>query len=314
MYHIIVNPASKSGKGNKIWDKVELALKNAKADYRVHFTKTEGDALLFAKELTTDIDDYVNLIVLGGDGTMNEIVNGIVDFDKTRVGYIPTGSSNDFARDVKLIKEPKTAIELILEGKHMKNMDIGQVTYEKVSPEATETVSKKFVVSSGIGFDAAVCEEVHHSKLKKVFNKIRLGKLVYVGVAVRNLLGGDTSPCKIYIDDKEPVILPKFLFIANMVHKYEGGGFKFCPDADYTDDALDVCAVGALTRRRCFRILPTAYSGKHVKFKGIDMYKAKKVRVETDTPLYLHTDGEVCGKTARVEFISLPSKLHLFCK
>ena len=146
MYHIIVNPASKSGKGNKIWDKVELALKNAKADYRVHCTKAEGDALLFAKELTTDIDDYVNLIVLGGDGTMNEIVNGIVDFDKTRVGYIPTGSSNDFARDVKLIKEPKAAIELILEGKHMKNMDIGQVTYEKVSPEATETVSKKFVV------------------------------------------------------------------------------------------------------------------------------------------------------------------------
>lgn len=312
MYHIIVNPASKSGKGNKIWDEVEKAFKDASVEYQVHFTKAEGDAECFAKKLTRNIEDSVNLVVLGGDGTLDEVVNGIVEYERVRVGYIPTGSSNDFARDVKLTIEPKEAARIILEGKNVKSMDIGKVTYE--IENEMEKVTRKFVVSSGIGFDAAVCEEVGRSKLKKVFNKLRLGKLVYLGVAIRNLMGGDSSPCKMYVDDKAPVLLPKFLFIACMVHKYEGGGFMFCPDADYTDDVLDVCAVGALTRRRCFRILPTAFSGKHVKFDGINMYKAKKITIETDIPLYLHTDGEVCGKTSKVIFESLPGRLNLFCE
>lgn len=312
MYHIIVNPASKSGKGNKIWDEVEKAFKDASVEYQVHFTKAEGDAECFAKKLTRNIEDSVNLVVLGGDGTLDEVVNGIVEYERVRVGYIPTGSSNDFARDVKLTIEPKEAVRIILEGKNVKSMDIGKVTYE--IENEMEKVTRKFVVSSGIGFDAAVCEEVGRSKLKKVFNKLRLGKLVYLGVAIRNLMGGDSSPCKMYVDDKAPVLLPKFLFIACMVHKYEGGGFMFCPDADYTDDVLDVCAVGALTRRRCFRILPTAFSGKHVKFDGINMYKAKKITIETDIPLYLHTDGEVCGKTSKVIFESLPGRLNLFCE
>lgn len=350
MYHIIVNPASKSGKGNKIWDEVEKAFKDASVEYQVHFTKAEGDAECLAKKLTSNIDDSVNLVVLGGDGTLDEVVNGIVEYEKVRVGYIPTGSSNDFARDVKLTREPKEAVRIILEGKNVKSMDIGKVTYEivkvagkkestgtaetigtaettgaaetigaaettgAVNERVKEKITRKFVVSSGIGFDAAVCEEVGRSKLKKVFNKLRLGKLVYLGVAIRNLMGGDSSPCKIYVDDKAPVLLPKFLFIACMVHKYEGGGFMFCPDADYSDDVLDVCAVGALTRRRCFRILPTAFSGKHVKFDGINMYKAKKITIETDIPLYLHTDGEVCGKTSKAIFESLPGRLNLFCE
>ena len=224
MYHIIVNPASKSGRGHLIWNEIKQELDSKREQYQVYFTEKSGDAQSYAEKITTCIkEDFVSMIVLGGDGTMNEIINGIHDFGRTHIGYIPTGSSNDFARDMNYSKNPIEALHAIIDQKNIKLMDLGIVTYELDSEEDAVTdinvgkreMSKFFIVSSGVGFDAAVCEEALHSKIKSTLNKVGLGKLTYLGVALRQLMTGPAVACRILLDNEQEITLSKFLFIAN---------------------------------------------------------------------------------------------------
>lgn len=95
MYHFIVNPNARSGLGQKVWSNLEIILKTRNIDYEVHFTKYQKHATMLTKKITSDGNEHT-VVALGGDGTVNEVVNGIVDFDKTILGYIPIGSSNGF--------------------------------------------------------------------------------------------------------------------------------------------------------------------------------------------------------------------------
>lgn len=291
MYHIIVNPASRSGKGLKIWKQcVEPELKKQQLPYRAYFSQKAGDVAVLANEITSDMGaEKLYLIVLGGDGTVNEALQGIVFSENLVMGYIPTGSSNDLARDLKIPKEPLKALDkILLHGKPVP-MDIGLVTF----PHGR----RYFAVSCGIGFDAAVCEEALHSKMKTVLNKIGLGKLTYLGIALKQLIASKSNSCEITLDGKEPIRLPNLLFLASMIHRYEGGGFKFCPQADYRDGLLDICTVGKIPKLLILFALPTAFFGKHYMFRGIYHYRAQKVTVRTSLPLCLHTDGEVASHT-----------------
>ncbi len=85
-----------------------------------------------------------------------------------------------------------------------------------------------------------------------------------------------------------------------MIHRYEGGGFKFCPDADYSDGYLDVLVVGNISKLKVLRILPTALKGEHLRFPGLKAYRAKKVVVKTQVPIPVHVDGESAGIRSEV--------------
>ncbi|MGN1180484.1 MAG: diacylglycerol/lipid kinase family protein [Suilimivivens sp.] len=311
MYYIIVNPTSKSGRGAKIWAAVEPVLKERNISYRVFFSEKIGHVMEIVKELTTSPDEIcypLKLIILGGDGTLNEALQGISDFDKVQIGYIPTGSSNDMARDLKLGKDPLSILDRILSCKQATPMDIGCVSYENISNEYSRHHSKEFLqkryfaVSCGIGFDAAVCEEALASGFKNILNKIGLGKLTYLGIALKQLIAAKKVSCDIYINDEEPVHLKRFLFVAGMVHQYEGGGFMFCPGANYHDGVLDICAAGDISKLLILVALPTAFFGKHYMFKGIDKYSASVMKLKTSVPLWVHTDGEV---SVKADFITL---------
>lgn len=292
MYHIIINPTSRSGKGLAIWkNEVEPALHAENISYRSYFSKEEGDVARIATDiLSTYKDRPLHIILLGGDGTVNEAIQEMDDTSGVVLGYIPTGSSNDLARDLGIPTEPTKALQLILHTGKTYPMDLGTVAYD-------DGRIRRFVVSCGIGFDAAVCEEAQHSNLKKVFNKIGLGKLTYLGIALKQLFATKSVSCKLILDDDQPVQIRKLLFITCMQHRYEGGGFMFCPTADATDGYLDLCAVGDTPKLLLLSALPTAFKGKHYFVKGITPYRARKVRIETSSPLWVHTDGEVCRKT-----------------
>lgn len=94
--------------------------------------------------------------------------------------------------------------------------------------------------------------------------------------------------------------LNTLLFVACMLHRFEGGGFMFCPDADASDGILDLCAVGDLPKLLILFALPTAFKGKHYRFEGITPYRAKTLTIETSSPLWVHTDGEVARKSDRI--------------
>ena len=322
MYYMIVNPASKSGRGARIWAQLEPLLKERNIDYQVLFSKQAGHVSQIIRDLCDRAisgsgDDILKLIVLGGDGTLNEALQGITDFDRVQLGDIPTGSSNDRARDLKLPKDPAAILNQILSCKAPVRMDIGCLTFENTSDEFSrrhgEEISSKryFAVSCGIGFDAAVCEEALSSRFKNMMNKIGLGKLTYLGIALKQLIAAKKISCDIILDDKETISLSRFFFIAGMIHQFEGGGFMFCPNADSHDGIMDICAVGDISKWLILFALPTAFVGKHYRFNGINRYSAKKISLKTSAPLWVHTDGEVSVKADAITLTCEKEKLQL---
>lgn len=300
MYYIIINPASRSGRGRIIWrETVKPALVERRIPYKAYFSKKAGDVERLAREITSQADDgrELRLIILGGDGTVNEALQGIASFEHVVIGYIPTGSSNDLARDLGLPREPLAALLRILSAEnnagHIRSMDRGSVTYD--------SKTHSFAVSCGLGFDAAVCAEAMHSRIKDTLNRMGLGKLTYLGIALKQLFAAKPVSCRLYLDDREPIFIQKILFVAAMNHRYEGGGFKFCPDADDTDGILDLCVVGNIPRALILLALPTAFFGRHFLFPGVDHYLAGHVRLEASAPLWLHTDGEASEMTGTLE-------------
>lgn len=322
MFYIIVNPASKSGRGAKIWAMLEPVLNEKGIEYKVFFSKEAGHVIKLVRDLSasllkSDSDSILKLIVLGGDGTLNETLQGISDFSRVQMGYIPTGSSNDMARDLRLPKDPLTILDNILACETPTPMDLGCLVYNNTSNHLSRqhddelSVKRYFAVSSGIGFDATVCEEALASKFKNVLNKIGLGKLTYLAIALKQLIVAQKITCTLTLDDNETVYMPKFLFVASMIHQYEGGGFKFCPDANCRDGILDICAAGNISKPKILVALPTAFKGQHFRYKGIDRYAASKIHLETSAPLWVHTDGEVAMQSSSITITCEKEKIQL---
>lgn len=296
MYHIIVNPASRSGKGRDIWKKqIEPALIKEQVPHRSYLSEKPGDVIRIAKKISAEAgnDAPLQIIVLGGDGTVNETLQGIEDPSRLVLGYIPTGSSNDLARDLNIPKKPLDALHRILHTGTPTPMDLGIVTY-------SDGEIRRFLVSCGIGYDAAVCEKVGRSSLKNTLNKIGLGKLIYLVIALKTLFAAGSASGKLTLDHGTPVAIGNILFICCMLHRYEGGGFMFAPKADAHDGIVNLCAVGDIPKSLILFALPTAFYGKHYRFQGITPYIAKDIVIESAAPLWVHTDGEVIRKEQRI--------------
>lgn len=282
-YDFIINPESRSGLGEMTWKMIEPELKKQRVGYRAHMTAKRKDAGKITEELTSDGREHT-LVVLGGDGTLNEVINGIQEPEKVTLGYIPIGSSNDFARGLRLPKDPMAALAMVLHPGKVIRMDVGVIS--------DGMRSRRFLVSAGIGFDAAVCHEVCVSRWKAILNRLGLGKLSYAVVAIDRLAKDRPAHLTLTMEDGSRREFSGTYFAAFMNLPYEGGGFKFCPDASPEDGLLDVIVVHGLSVLKILCLLPLAFGGKHTGFKGITILKCRRARVGTDAPLPLHTDGE----------------------
>lgn len=322
MYYIIVNPASRSGRGLKIYRQAELLLKEKNIEFKALFSQKAGQVCTLVRDLclehlTETSENMLKLIIVGGDGTFNEALQGITDFDQVQLGYIPTGSSNDLARDLQFPKELPGLLDQILNCTEPFRMDLGCVTYHSVPAPLTplypeqDVLTRYFAVSCGIGYDAAICEEALGSGFKKVLNRIGLGKLTYVTIALKQLIMTKRGSCTITLDEQEPFVLKDFLFVASMIHRYEGGGFMFCPKADHTDGILDICAVGPIAKPVILMALPTALKGQHYKFPHIYPYRASCIRIDADRDFWIQTDGEVPTKSKSVTIRCLQNRIQL---
>ena len=112
------------------------------------------------------------------------------------------------------------------------------------------------------------------------------------------------------VDDEEPIYIKKMYFTVAMVHHYEGGGFKFCPNADAKDGLLDLCVASNATKLKVLRIIPTAFDGKHVRFKEIQMLRGKRVVIEANKPMWVQTDGEVKAQAKKITVSDFGEKVH----
>ena len=283
MYHFIVNSRSSSGQGHNVWNMVEAELKKQNIEYEVHFTARRRHATLIAGEITQDGREHT-IVMLGGDGTVNEVINGITHLGKCTLGYIPTGSGNDFSRGMGLSTDVQKALGLVLHSSHSKAIDVGMIQYHDKE--------RRFAVSSGIGYDASICHVVCISKLKLFLNKLKLGKLAYVGVSLDRLCHCRPVGMTVRLDSGAEMHFHKTYFAASMNLPFEGGGCKFCPDAACDDGLLDLIVIADVPKYRALAILPFVFSGSHTHMKGVHIIKCRSAQIISEKPLPVHTDGE----------------------
>ena len=170
MYHFIANPNARSGQGLALWEKIKLKLIAEHIDYQIHFTHHRHHATEIAAELTAS-GDPVTIVVLGGDGSVDEVICGLQNLSLVTLGYIPIGSGNDFGRGLALPSDTMKALDLVLHSEQTRKINLGVLHYhDKVH---------RFAVSSGIGYDAAICHQLCISRVKVFFNRLGLGKLAY---------------------------------------------------------------------------------------------------------------------------------------
>lgn len=314
MLYFIVNSTSRSGMGAKIWDEVETELKKQKVPYEVYETRYKGHAKELAQMVCNKQDEDIRLVALGGDGTVNEVVNGMEYFEKVRFGVISTGSGNDFARGLKIEDKPLEQLERLLKADKERIIDLGLASWENCESP------RYFAVSAGIGMDAIVVKRTLVSRWKKFLNAIHLGKLVYPIITVQTLFSMTVFKMqalawnvvtKGVFKEQQRREYQKVIFTAAMNFRSEGGGIPMVPNATADDGKLSMCTISDVPKWLAFFYLPFLIVGKQERLKQFETFDCEKYETTYENAVTLHLDGEYVGEVKNVVFTCVPKKLRV---
>ena len=309
MYYFIVNYRGGSGRGAKAWKDIRGILKEKHVEYHAWKTKGLGHATKLAAAIVSRYgsrENPIRLVVVGGDGTINEVLNGIPHFGWVHLGVIPTGSGNDFVRGHGLQRKRIPALFSILEAEEPVRVDLGMVSADGGTP-------RLFGISSGIGLDAEVCRKALLSKQKKLFNSFGLGKLTYLVLTVESLFTLHTTGGRVIYDgDAENVLrMRRLIFLSGMNLSWEGGGVPMAPKSSVTDGRISTCVADGIPKWKTFLELPVLVIGKQKWLRGFTLRDGATIDIETDEPVVMHVDGEYGGMVRRIHMETLPGKLRL---
>lgn len=285
-YLVVVNPNAGRKKGKKDWDKISSLLHRAGISFKAVFTEFQRHAIDIS---VTNIEKgYNKLIVVGGDGTMNEVVNGI--FQQKRfptsdisLGMITVGTGNDWGRMFNIPQEYAEAIRTIKKNSAFVQ-DAGVVKYYNGETE----FSRYFVNIAGIGFDALVV-----SKANKKKEQGKGGAWSYLKSLIVSLMKYRSTRTMIFIDDRE--IRNEVFNISIGICKYNGGGMMQLPYAVADDGLFDVTVINKISKYDVILNLKRLYNGTITRHPKVDAYKGKTIFIDSDPLIHLETDGESLG-------------------
>ena len=307
MITFIVNEASGRGRGGKIWRALRREMLEQELPFRAWCTRSSGEATALAQLACQDAQELQKLVVVGGDGTVNEVLNGISDFAQIALGVVPIGSGNDFVRGLGLPRDPRAALERVFAASGDARIDLGQVCVDGQAP-------RHFGISAGIGMDAWVCAQVDASRAKAGLNRFGLGSFSYGLMTLSAAWNLETANGNVTFTTpygRHRQDLSNLIFLACMNFPWEGGGVPIAPEASAVDGCFSVCFAENLGRSQVFAKLPLLALGRHPHTEGVTLLKASRVEVQLEMPLYVHADGEVPGRVRRVTFDVLPQKLRV---
>ncbi len=302
-YFVIINPNAGNGSGKKNWQIISSLLTENDIPYQFQFSDYIGHIILIAREQIEK--GYKNFIIVGGDGTLNETINGILSSSENSlkgitIAMIPVGTGNDWCRSYNIPNDFKSAIALIKQGKTI-TQDLAKVTYY----ENEQIRSRFFANIAGIGFDAHVAIK---SNIDKQRNKS--GILVYLKNVVSSLIKYKSVQSNLVFDDKQ--LSCKLFLLSVGKGKYNGGGMKQLPFAVPDDGFIDFTLIEDVSRFEVITQLPKLYKGTHVNHPKISTYKSKKLEITTEEKIFLEFDGETFGHSPFV-FEVIPSALTVIC-
>ena len=288
--YFIVNPAAGNGQCLKTWKLLEGILSKKNISYLAIFTEYPGHAKELAWQIASKShSEEMILVAVGGDGTVHEMINGLIHFPDFNFGFIPGGSGNDFSRGFLIPSNPAEAAEMIirLSSEPGVLIDVGKITMDE---------EYFFINNMGVGFDALISYEVNRSKAKRILNKLSLGRLVYVYFLLKKLAGYKRGNIQLEMEGKH-YIFEDAWFVSVSNQPYYGGGMKIAPNASTVDGLFDITAVHKISKIKLLLVFISVFYGKHIYFKGVRTFRGKKVSIRSSIPLFVHADGEHIGQT-----------------
>jgi YegS/Rv2252/BmrU family lipid kinase len=264
-------------------------------------TQRKGQATEFTRELIAG--GCRKIISIGGDGTLNEIVNGIFTQDhcpttEIILSLIPVGTGNDWGRMFGIPLVYEGAVQVIKEGKLMLH-DIGVISYFN----GEEKAKTYFINIAGLGFEAVVVRKTNKQKDKGMSNKA-----IYFYNLLSSLITYRNTPVDITIDEKTSRAKVFSINVGN--GRYCGGGMRQTPDALPDDGLFDITVIKEMGKIEIIKSLQLLYDGTIMSHPKVDGYRSNNLKVTSDSLLYIEADGESLGHTP-VEFSIIPSAVNI---
>jgi len=300
-YFVIANPASGRGKSAEKIPLIEETLRSYALDFQLVQTIEPGHAIKLAEQAAREGYDIV--VAVGGDGTINEVLNGIMlsypdSSSRPALGIISIGTGNDLAYGLEQEQNIETACKLIAKSTRRK-IDMGHIVTDDL-PEG-----RYFANGLGIGFDAAggiLAEKIKWPR----------GFLAYLIAALQNIFLYYQAPTLQIIMDGETIEMPTLL-ISVMNGRRIGGGFMTAPEAFIDDGLFDLCIAEEVSRPRMLTLLPRFVQGTQFNEPEVQMKRTNKLQVNVlKGSMPIHTDGEIiCSASKKATIEILPLSLEI---
>lgn len=279
LHHVfIINPIAGKGRAVQMIEEIKSRFKDFIQSFEIAVTESPGHATEIARKAAL-AGEVVRIYSVGGDGTLNEIVNGISGFPNVELGIIPCGSGNDVARYLYPVTDPIKLIK-VLPVATSKTIDLGKLN------------GNYFFNIASIGFDAEV---VRNSRYFKRFPLIS-GSMSYILGVLVTLINCKKYKLKITLDNTTP-IEKEFLLTIFANGSYYGGGMLAAPSAKMDDGIFDFYLVESLPRRRILRFFPLFQKGRHENMEEVSVSRGTRATVESAAPFPVNIDGEISLET-----------------
>ena len=295
---VIVNPVAGAGRTAKKWPQVMALLKSIGVHFDHDLTEAPGHAIELAKSAAKQ--GYRVVVSVGGDGTLNEIVNGLYDsgsMSDVMLGIIGTGTGSDYIRTIGIPRSHREACWCFTRPRKL-TVDLGVVEYVSRG----QTARRLFVNFAGLGFDAEVVKATTQrfkalGSLPSYLLGLLTTLLFYQGKRVTIKLDGQAEDRKVCV-----------VLMGN--GKYGGGGMLSTPNADPTDGLFDVLIIDDLSKPDLLWSLPRVYRGTHLTHPKVTVKRAREIEIMSSEPMALQADGELLGELP-ARFQVLPAALNI---
>lgn len=300
---VIVNPNAGSRKGKKDWETISFLLDENNISYKHRFTERKRHAIEITREVISE--GYRKVIVVGGDGTMNEVVNGVFTQDicpttDIILAMITVGTGNDWGKMFGVPMGYEDAIKLIT-AKRICLQDAGAVTYFN----GTQPEKRYFLNIAGLGFDALVVKRTNRAK-----DRGRNSKAIYYLTLLRSLFSYGHTSTDVVIDGNR--VSNDTFSISLGIGRYSGGGMMQTPNAVVNDGLFDITIIKKMRKGEIIRSLKKLYDGTILDHPKIEGYMGKVIRIDSDPLIHVEADGESLGHSP-IEFTIIPDSVNVIC-
>ena len=286
-FKIIANPVAGRGRVGTLVPQIRQLFETYNLKYDLVLTDAPCHATSLAREAADA--GWENIVAVGGDGTMNEVLNGVMETPAS-MGFIPAGTGNDLARSLNIPFDLKKAVSIFAQEKTIK-MDIGKDR------------EGYFSIILGLGFPSDVMHHVNTSK------SIFRGPLAITASILQVVNQLRPYPVHIQLDNLTLDTTVMGIFILNT--RFTGGGLQIAPDAKYDDGLLDVVVMHEMGKMNFLTTLPKAYKGKHLSNPACEIFQTKSVKITTAEPMRKLFDGNVYGESP-VDAQIIPGALNVW--